>query len=309
MDRSNSCRSRFSDLAVHLKGSLVLLLAVISMVSGLAGCSASRALDPDSYVVQRGDTLYDIGRHYGINWHKLARWNQIQPPYRLRVGQRLSLKPFPKIDYAKVGSAENKTTNQRATTPARTGQTHRLPQPASPAVTHNSPGHQQVSSDQTQSAPSSSAAARSGEEHSIDSAASSSEAKEATVKTVGPQVDGWHWPTGGQVLRGYNPSSRHHGIEIGGEKGDPVRATSSGQVVYNGSGLKGYGRLIIIKHNAHYLSAYGFLKRSLVKEGQTVKAGTHIADMGLGPGNKPMLLFEIRHDGDPIDPQKVLPKR
>ena len=86
-------------------------------------------------------------------------------------------------------------------------------------------------------------------------------------------------------------------------------AASSGTVVYNGSGLKGYGKLIIIKHDEHYLSAYGFNQRSLVSQGQAVAAGAHIADMGLGPENKPMLHFEVRRDGDPINPQSVLPKQ
>jgi lipoprotein NlpD len=149
----------------------------------------------------------------------------------------------------------------------------------------------------------------SAEEQSIGSVAAAVDTQQTPVEAAGPETDGWHWPTTGKLLRSYNPSSRHQGIEIGGKKGAAVHAASSGKVVYNGSGLKGYGRLIIIKHNQHYLSAYGFLQQSLVKEGQTVQADAHIADMGLGPGNKPMLLFEIRRDGDPIDPQKVLPKR
>ena len=97
------------------------------------------------------------------------------------------------------------------------------------------------------------------------------------------------------------------GIDIGGREGSPVYAASSGRVVYNGTGLKGYGQLIIIQHDEAYLSAYGFNRRTRVEQGQDVAAGAHIADMGRGPQNKPMLHFEIRKNGEPIDPESVLP--
>jgi lipoprotein NlpD len=120
----------------------------------------------------------------------------------------------------------------------------------------------------------------------------------------------WHWPAGGPLLSSYSakdPSRK--GIKIGGRPGQPVRAAEGGRVVYSGSGLIGYGQLIIIKHNDTYLSAYGHNAKLLVKEGEQVARGKHIADMGRSNDGKPMLHFEIRRDGRPVDPLGLLPRR
>ncbi|MES1944195.1 peptidase M23B [Salinisphaera sp. PC39] len=119
----------------------------------------------------------------------------------------------------------------------------------------------------------------------------------------------WRWPVGGKVLRGYSGSHARRGIDIAGSMGDAVRAAAPGRVVYSGSGLKGYGNLVIIKHDDRFLSAYGFNRRLRVGQGETVGAGQHIADVGLGPENRAMLYFEIRRDGEPVDPQRLLPRR
>jgi len=105
------------------------------------------------------------------------------------------------------------------------------------------------------------------------------------------------------------PGSAGKGLDIGGRSGDPVRAAADGKVVYAGSGLIGYGKLIIVKHNDTFLSAYGHNRTILVREGVLVKAGQKIAEMGEGPGKKPLLHFEIRLDGEPVDPIRYLPKR
>lgn len=121
---------------------------------------------------------------------------------------------------------------------------------------------------------------------------------------------GWAWPTQGKVLAGFgNPGSTGKGLDIAGRVGDPVRAAADGKVVYAGSGLIGYGKLIIIKHNDTFLSAYGHNRTILVREGVLVKAGQKIAEIGEGPGKKPLLHFEIRLDGEPVDPIRYLPKR
>ncbi len=120
----------------------------------------------------------------------------------------------------------------------------------------------------------------------------------------------WRWPASGQVIAGFgNRASVGKGIDIGGALGNPVNAAASGRVVYAGSGLVGYGQLIIVKHNEKYLSAYAHNASLLVKQGDAITRGQRIAEMGVGPGRKPMLHFEIRVDGEAVDPIRFLPKR
>ncbi|WP_158583344.1 peptidoglycan DD-metalloendopeptidase family protein [Salinisphaera sp. Q1T1-3] len=318
----------------------------------LGGCSIDRAMRPESYTVQRGDTLSAIAADYGVDWQALARWNRIGPPYRLHVGQTLYLKPFPPIDYGRFANnanagasarpgpqvARQPTADRQAThgqtrashptttrTPAAASSGISMPSstprgpaidngsaaasagPASPASSAPAPAAEKTTAPASSSEPAAAPTPSGSDEQGITAASESTPAGRAAVKAGGPSEDGWQWPASGSLLRGYDPDDRHRGIEIGGQTGTPIYAASSGTVVYNGTGLKGYGRLIIIKHDAHYLSAYGFVEHSRVTQGQTVAAGAQIADMGLGPGNKPMLHFEIRRDGDPVNPEKLLP--
>ena len=119
----------------------------------------------------------------------------------------------------------------------------------------------------------------------------------------------WEWPTRGRVVRAFAMASGSKGIDVAGDLGQIVVAASAGKVVYSGSALKGYGELVIIKHDEQFLSAYGYNQRRLVEEGQYVGAGEPIAQMGLGPEQKPLLHFEIRDRGRPIDPLPLLPRR
>ncbi len=124
------------------------------------------------------------------------------------------------------------------------------------------------------------------------------------------KVGDWSWPTNGPVLAAYGSSAKtQSGIQIGGRQGQEIKAASGGEVVYAGSGLQSYGQLVIIKHNASFLSAYGHNQTLLVKEGDRVSRGQRIAKMGQGPGAKPLLHFEIRRNGDPVDPIRYLPRR
>lgn len=330
MDIPRLGRDRLPGLSLRL-GPVGLAVVLTVAVLLISGCSISRAMRPGRYTVQPGDTLSEIGQRYNVDWHKLARWNHIGPPYRINVGQQLTLKPYPRLNYAQMSTSPAGSSNpsrERMPRPpadqqARpNGHAQAFHAPGAPVVTHNpvpatSHAPNEAAKPPATSEHASKRNAKSGggqhttsrEEHSIDDATASAATRQTTVKAGGLSADGWQWPASGPLKRAYDPSARRRGIEIGGHVGEPIDAASSGTVVYNGSGLKGYGKLIIIKHDQHYLSAYGFVDKSLVKQGQAVAAGTHIANMGLGPGNKPMLHFEIRHDGDPIDPQKVLPKR
>jgi len=120
----------------------------------------------------------------------------------------------------------------------------------------------------------------------------------------------WYWPGSEKVVAAFGSSQQtESGIQLGGRRGQPVRAAADGVVVYAGSGLIGYGQLLIIKHNATYLSAYGHNDVLLVKEGDRVRGGQKVARMGLGPGNRPLLHFEIRKNGEPVDPLRYLPPR
>ena len=123
-------------------------------------------------------------------------------------------------------------------------------------------------------------------------------------------VSGWQWPASGGVIAAYGATPKTgSGIHIGGQRGQFIRAAASGQVVYSGDGLPGYGQLLIIKHNTDFLSAYGFNDSLLVKEGDTVTTGEKIARMGQGPGRRPLLHFEIRRNGKPVNPTGYLPRR
>lgn len=120
----------------------------------------------------------------------------------------------------------------------------------------------------------------------------------------------WRWPADGPILGGFAAGDpTRQGIDIGGKSGSPVRAAADGVVVYSGAGLVGYGELIIVKHDDQWLSAYGHNRARLVNEGQQVKAGEQIAEMGRSGASRDMLHFEIRYNGKPQDPQLTLPKR
>ena len=120
----------------------------------------------------------------------------------------------------------------------------------------------------------------------------------------------WKWPAQGPILRTFQPNSHgKKGIEIGGTRGQPVRAAAAGRVVYAGSGLVGYGGLIIVKHDERFLSAYGYNDKLFVQEGSQVHSGQVIAEMGSSGTNRVQLHFEIRRDGKPVDPLQYLPGR
>lgn len=119
----------------------------------------------------------------------------------------------------------------------------------------------------------------------------------------------WRWPLNGSVSRNYAPAAGNKGLDFTGVLGMPVLAAAPGKVVYSGNALKGYGELIIIKHDDTYLSAYAYNRRRLVKEGDVVTGGQPIAELGLGPQNKPLLHFEIRANGKPVNPLDYLPSQ
>lgn len=128
------------------------------------------------------------------------------------------------------------------------------------------------------------------------------------VPDVGRKLS-WHWPTTGKIIQYFSTQNEQKGIDLAGKKGQPILAAAPGEVVYSGDGLRGYGRLIIIKHNDEFLSAYAHNSRLWVAEGTFVQASQKIAEMGQSDSTKPMLHFEIRRHGNPVDPLQFLPKQ
>ena len=238
----------------------------------------------DYHVVQAGDTLYSIAWRYGLSYRDLASINGIRSPYTIYKGQRLHVKPGSQQQAAKTVALQQPAAVKAApvAAPAATAPVSKPapPKTASPAATTT-----------TQKAATAAAPAPTGKK--------------------APSYDGkWVWPTRGRVLTPFQPSGTgKRGIDIGGHEDQPVKAAANGKVVYAGSGLVGYGRLIIVKHSENLLSAYGHNSKLLVAEGEYVSAGQMIAKMGSSGTSRNELYFEIRKDGKPVDPLKYLPRQ
>lgn len=193
------------------------------------------------HTVRRGDTLYTIAWQYGLDYHALAKANNLRSPDHIVVGQAIRLN----IDAANANKSTWRKSIQRI---------QEIKKPTSQPIT-------------------------------------------------------WSWPVKGPILKQYgvHQAQANKGIDIGGSLGKPVRAAAGGTVVYAGSGLRGYGQLIIIRHNEAYLSAYAHNKAIEVREGESVRLGQIIARMGKTDTQQVKLHFEIRHHGAPIDPLSKLP--
>lgn len=236
---------------------------------------SSRAAVPADghHVVVRGDTLYSISWRYGQDYRTVARWNNISPPYLIYPGDRV-----------------------RVVAPSA-----QQPSPPLTATRHSPP----ITPTQRPSPP-----IPAGPDRSEAAATPAPTPPPApAVQTTTPTgLITWQWPTSGELLRVKSPTGEK-GIKISGRIGQQVIAAAPGRVVYSGSGLIGYGKLIIIKHNDTYLSAYAHNHELLVDEGDSVSAGQQIATMGIGSEGRALLHFEIRRNGQPIDPLQHLPER
>ena len=239
-----------------------------------------------NYIVQPGDTLYAVAFRLSMDYRTLAEINNIDPPYVIRVSQ--SLKTIDAGSKAYVNTADNTASVAPAKSVAvEPDRLESPPRQTSPASTS---AGQQAAAVRPEPGPPS---------HTL------STAKSATPK--GP-VDRWIWPAAGAVSRPFS-GERHKGIDLTGQRGAPVMATAPGVVVYAGTGVTGYGALLILKHNDTYLSAYGHNDELLAVEGEQVKAGQVIARMGSTEADSVKLHFEIRRDGRPVNPTGLLPSR
>ncbi len=258
---------RSATLTVKFSAGLlsIMLFFIFCLVSG---CSSKQNYAPvrsynqdflksnKLYQVKPGDTLYSIGFRSGLGYQKLAKWNNISPPYKLLIGQKIKLFQAKKL--AKKASRR----------PEKVGKLTKV---------------------------------RTSSQKKIIKKVTISYNNQKLLKLY------WQWPIKGKILKNFSQTGRK-GLDISGFKGQKIKSAASGKVVYSGDGLKGYGNLLIIKHNYLYLSAYANNRRLLVKEGQRIKKGQIIAEVGQVKGKKTSLHFEIRKNGKPVDPINYLPK-
>ncbi|MEO5764200.1 MAG: peptidoglycan DD-metalloendopeptidase family protein [Casimicrobiaceae bacterium] len=291
--------------------------------------------EPDAraatYTVKRGDTLAQIALDNGLDYREVAAWNNLDNPNLIRVGQALRLTAPAGTPAASSAGASVLTAPLRP--PSSVGEPRPAPPPAAAAASARADGSTK-SSPKALREPYSERALRevalaSNATAAPAVAASPPEAANETLALAtppGPRTEpksepsrsaasdtgeedriDWAWPVKGKVVGGFSESANLKGIDIAGTAGQPVQASASGRVVYAGSGLRGYGKLIIIKHNKTYLSAYAHNRDILVKEGDEVKRGQKIAEMGSTDSEQVKLHFEIRRMGKPMDPARYLP--
>lgn len=272
------------------------ILAATSALMLIAGCGrshvvvrpaqrerppAARPVTPPkpgaTTVVRKGETLYRIATRHGLSPLDLAVWNRVPPPYTIYPGQRLRLTPP-----APVRTEPRPTPPRVVAAPTPRPPTGSQPAPQTPPASRPTPPP------------------------------TTSRPPPQTPPPAPPvaSVFDWRWPADGAIVTRFAAGDpTRQGIDIAGKGGAPVRAAADGVVVYSGAGLVGYGELIIVKHDEQWLSAYGHNRARLVNEGQRVKAGEQIAEMGRSGASRDMLHFEIRYNGKPQDPLLSLPKR
>jgi lipoprotein NlpD len=232
---------------------------------------AENAGKPGYYTVKPGDTLIRIAMDNGQGWREVARWNGMDNPNLVEVGQVLRVVP-PGLDPT-AATTKPLTTSKVETRPLD----GKSPAPATTTAAASAPASGPAS-------PATPVAAKDDDDIS------------------------WGWPASGTVAAGFD-EVRNKGMAFSGKAGDPVFAAADGRVMYAGAGLRGYGNMIIIKHSTNYLTAYAHNQTLLVKEDQVVRKGQKIAEMGSSDADSVKLHFEVRKQGKPIDPSKLLPAR
>lgn len=227
---------------------------------------------PGHYRVKQGDTLYSIAWQHGLSYQQLATMNRVRRPYTIYAGQQLRVRASKAQPVkAPVAAPPLKTTRPATKPPARP-----VSKPA------NNP---------------------------VPVTTKSASLNVVTQELGNKAVKQWVWPVKGKLLRSYHPDAPgKKGIDINARHGVAVKAAAGGKVVYTGSGLVGYGQMVIIKHNDSLLSAYGHNSQLLVTEGDFVKTGQVISKVGSSGTHRPQLYFEIRKDGKPVNPLRYLPR-
>ncbi len=236
---------------------------------------------PGYYTVQKGDTLIRIGLDAGQNYRDIARWNAIENPNKIEIGDVYRVVPPEEPPVAKAVVSSRLSGTPLPPVPAAAAP----PKAASSALPPAAPAPQKPPVALAPAAPA------------------------APVAPAGDDALEFAWPAKGEVIVAFDEAKNRKGIDLAGGAGDPVLAAAEGKVVYAGEGLRGYGKLIIIKHNNTFLTAYAHNQSILVKEDQGVKKGQKIAEMGSTDSDRVKLHFEIRERGRPVDPMKYLRSR
>ncbi len=257
----------------------------------------------NTYTVKSGDTVRSIAREFNMDFRELIALNNIESPDRITPGRVLKIKPAadqssPVASTAPVASDVvvarpiGDPVLEKRPLSANTDSVKREPkagkEPYSDQALAQAQGQQPVPA-------------------AVPAAEARPEANVADPATAGDEI-AWIWPANGKMIGTFSEGGSK-GVDIDGKAGDPVIASGDGKVVYSGTGLRGYGKLVIIKHNNTYLSAYAHNQNILVKEGQSVSKGQKIAEMGNTDADQVKLHFEVRRQGKPVDPLQYLPKR
>lgn len=256
---------------------------------------SAEPVPPGYYRVKSGDTIIGIALENGVSWRDIVNWNQLANPNLIEVGQLLRVRGSgaggPAPADMRAGAPQTSAVPQSApAVPASASVTAAQPSPPAPVasapVTPAKPvvreATKEVARDTTKASP--------------------------AVASGSPSSSRWGWPGNGNVVGQFSDSGSK-GISISGNEGDPVVAAGDGRVVYSGSGLRGYGNLVIVKHDDDFLTAYAHNKSIMVSEGQSVKRGQKIAELGKTDSDVPKLHFEVRKSGKPVDPMTYLPPR
>ncbi len=285
--------------------------------------AAAKPVDAEKlHVIQKGDTLISIALQNGLDYRELAAWNNIENPNVIKLGETLRL-TAPGAPVITAGSAPQPKPGEPVTSPLVTTPMPTVPspiantdkfktEPKATKVPYNDATYAKLSAEAAAStavAPGGPTAGSVGAVAAATGVAPSPATGAAPVPASGNEDVDWAWPIQpqpkGKIIANFTDANK--GIDISGAKNTPVLASAAGKVVYSGAGLRGYGRLVIIKHNNTWLSAYAHNEKILVAEGEAVKKGQKIAEMGNSDADQVKLHFEIRKQGKPVDPAKLLP--
>lgn len=263
------------------------------------------------YQVRRGDTLYYIAYITDKNVNDIISYNNLQKPYTIHPGQKLKLwqPAYTPPAYGGTGAGPAVAVAKATPAPAKVAvsapkpiKTSKSTKPASTSQTAN------VKAKVVKKSPPKGVEQSKTKEYVGSVSKQNVNKKVSKTSSSNSKVAQWKWPTKGRVIQNFSAGDQgNKGIDIAGQRGQSINSTAAGTVVYSGSALRGYGNLVIIKHNDHYLSAYAHNDRLLVKEGQNVTAGQKIATMGSSGASSVRLHFEIRYQGKSVNPKRYLP--
>lgn len=287
---------------------------------------------PDTYTVKKGDTLFSIGLEHGYDYKDIAQANNIASPYNIKVGQTLKFSASKdKPSTIAINNQDNQdgvvitpiniessTANSTSTNASANPPVSAKSAPLTVLAISEPKAIREPYSDDAlkKPLPTSKPATKTTVDKTTGDNVATKPAVIATPDTAKPSANAkvdsdapddmdWAWPTKGKVTANFNEAS-NKGIDIAGSTGQAITAAAPGKVIYSGSDLRGYGKLVIIKHNASYLSVYAHNSLIVVKEGQQVSRGQKIAEMGNTDSNSVNLHFEIRRQGKSVDPTKYL---